>query len=227
MARKKGWLKERIRRRLWQARAALLWESLWPGLWPLLALAGLFLGLALLDVLPGLAGWFHAGILVAFAVGGLALLGLLLRGLRLPDRAAARRRLERDSDLSHRPLEVLEDHRAGSVDPLGEALWAMHRRRMAARLPNLKLPRPRPQIAALDPLALRAPVLLLLVVALVVGHRDALARIDRALSPHLQDGSAQSLLLQVWVTPPAYTGVAPILLQFPGDRPAETPRVPS
>jgi hypothetical protein len=44
---------------LWLARGALFWEKLWPGLWPALGVTGLFLALALFDLLPGLPLWLH------------------------------------------------------------------------------------------------------------------------------------------------------------------------
>jgi hypothetical protein len=43
-------------RRLWLARLALTWEGVWRAIWPALTLAGLFLALALSDLLPDLNG---------------------------------------------------------------------------------------------------------------------------------------------------------------------------
>ena len=36
---------------------ALAWERLWPALWPAVGAAGVYLLLALTDVLPLIAGW--------------------------------------------------------------------------------------------------------------------------------------------------------------------------
>jgi len=80
--------------RLWLARLALTWEGVWRAIWPALTLAGLFLALALSDLLPDLNGYLHIGVLAAFAVGFALLLWLGLRGLALPGAAAARRRIE-------------------------------------------------------------------------------------------------------------------------------------
>ncbi|MDQ2105720.1 DUF4175 family protein, partial [Azospirillum isscasi] len=84
------------RLRMAQARAALLWERLWPALWAPAAIAGAFLALALLNLLPLLPGWLHALLLLLFAaaIGWTGWRGL--RAFRLPDEDAARRRLERD-----------------------------------------------------------------------------------------------------------------------------------
>ncbi|MGC2411116.1 MAG: DUF4175 family protein, partial [Stellaceae bacterium] len=54
--------------RLRLARAALFWERVWPAAWPALCVLGILAVLALLDVLPQLPGWAHAGVLVLFAI---------------------------------------------------------------------------------------------------------------------------------------------------------------
>ena len=38
------------------ARATLAWELIWPAAWPAIGIAGVFLALALFDVLPMLPG---------------------------------------------------------------------------------------------------------------------------------------------------------------------------
>src|SRR3546814_9070174 len=43
--------------------SALLWERAWPALWPAAGIAGLFLMLGLLDVLPFFPGWLHLVVL--------------------------------------------------------------------------------------------------------------------------------------------------------------------
>src|SRR3546814_11841163 len=55
--------------RLTLARLALIWERLWRALWPASGILGLFVVLALFDVLPLLPGWLHALALAALAAG--------------------------------------------------------------------------------------------------------------------------------------------------------------
>ncbi len=50
------------------ARGALFWERLWPALWPLTGVIGLFLALALVDVLPRLPCWLHIVLLLAIGL---------------------------------------------------------------------------------------------------------------------------------------------------------------
>ncbi|MCO6418581.1 TIGR02302 family protein [Siccirubricoccus sp. KC 17139] len=207
-----GALGGRLRRQRRLARLALWWETLWPRAWPPLGLLGLFAILALLDVPARLPPWLHLLLLAGFGAG----LGFLLwrgfHGLAWPDEAGAERRLERDSGLRHRPLAALSDRPAGD-DPTAFALWQVHRQRAAAALGRLTLRAPRPGLPARDPRALRAAVLLGLVAALVIAGADAPRLLLRAFQPSWAGlPPAPGLKLEAWVTPPAYTGAAPIFL---------------
>ncbi len=213
--------------RLALARAALFWERLWPALWPAVGTLGLVLALALLDVLPLLPGWLHLGVLaLLLAAAGLAAVRGLAR-LRRPTAAEARRRLELDSGLAHRPLASLDDvMAAGLQDRESVALWELHRRRVLAQVQALRLRRPRAGLAASDPVALRAALVLALVVGLVVGGHDAPRRVMRALSPELSAAAAgPPARLDVWITPPAYTGLPPLFLEpaAPEAQPLDVP----
>src|SRR5437660_1416427 len=153
----------RVRLRL--ATLAILWERLWPALWPAIALVGLFLVLALADLFRLLPGWLHAALLAGFALAILVFLGRAAWRLRPPGIAAARRRLERASGLEHRPLTALADRLAGGGnDPQAAALWAAHRTRMAAATRRLRIGLPEAGLAAIDPFALRAALVLLLLI---------------------------------------------------------------
>jgi len=210
---------ERLPRRLpvmlGLAGLALAWERFWPALWPAAGVLGLFVALALLDVLPALSGWLHGALLLLLAAAFAGLLGRGLRRLRWPDRAVARRRLERDSGLAHRPLDGLEDALATSrSDRDAVALWALHRRRMTALLEHLRVRLPRAGLAAADPLALRAALVLLLFVAAIAGGSEWSARLARSVTPNLPlFAAAPPASLNVWVNPPSYTGVAPLFLE--------------
>ncbi|MDA8232026.1 MAG: DUF4175 family protein [Magnetospirillum sp.] len=208
---------DRLARRLRLARWVLAWERAWPALAAPLGVAGLFLALALFDVLPRLAVWLHGLILVGFAAAVALLVWRGFRRFGWPGDEEAARRLERDSGLAHRPLAALADTLATDADdPRARALWSAHRRRMAALVARLRLAPPSPGMAARDPLGLRAGVILLLVVAAAAGWRDAPERLLRAVSPPV--GSlVPAAALDLWVTPPSYTGLPPTLLR-PGAR---------
>ncbi|MBX9635694.1 MAG: DUF4175 domain-containing protein, partial [Magnetospirillum sp.] len=206
-------LEVRLTRWLRLARAAVLWERLWPLLLPPLCLMGLFLSAAMFDILPLLPGWLHGFVLAGLA-GGLAFLAVrAVLLIKQPSLDQAARRLEQDSGLPHRPLAALADRPAASGDPVALALWQVHRRRMAAMVDRLRIALPHPNMAARDPLGLRAAVLLLLVIAATVGGADAPRRVARALNPAVTGAGLGPDGIEVWITPPAYTGVAPILLK--------------
>jgi uncharacterized protein (TIGR02302 family) len=204
---------------------ALVWERVWPRLWPLVTLAGLFLAVALFDVLPDLAGWLHTAILAAFALAALVALGWMLPGLRPPGRDEARRRLEITSGLSDRPLATVEDELAvGTGEPAAEALWQAHQRRMRARTKALRVGAPAPEVARRDPWALRGVVLVLLALALVTGWSDAGSRLSRVFMPAFEPTSSEPLTIEAWLTPPDYTGLPPRMVT--GDNGSKPIKVP-
>ena len=204
----------RVGRRRALARGALVWEQLWRAGWPAACVAGLFLALAGLDVLPVLPAWLHAAVLAGFALWfGLALFAGVRR-FHTPDSAAAERRLEHDSGVDHRPLVTLGDRIAGGAgDAASERLWQVHLERALAVARRLRVRLPRPGLAGRDPHAFRFAVLLALVVAAAAAHEDPQARLARAFAPDLSGTAAiPAASLEVWVTPPEYTGLPPRLL---------------
>lgn len=213
-----------LSRRLARARRALLWEAGWPLAWPLPALVAAFVAIALFDVLPLLPGWLHLAALVAFAVAFVALL-LRLRKLRWPSLDAARRRVERDNDMAHGPLQLLADQvAAGNDDPAALALWQAYRRRIAALVGRLRPSRPQPVLARHDPYGLRFAALLALAIALAGAWQDGPQRLARAVSPNFDWLIGPPPVLQVWITPPDYTHIAPILLEnLPADAAVKVP----
>ena len=195
------------------ARGALAWERLWPALWPAAAVAGLFLAAALSDVLMLLPGWLHLLVLLAFAGGLAAALGHGRHGWRSIDDTQVRHRLERDNTLAHRPLTALGDRLAGGAeDPAARALWRTHLLRVASAARGLRVRAPAPGVPGRDPWGLRAAALLLLVIGAAAAGPDAGNRLMRALSPRLAGTTGGPLVLDVWVTPPTYTRLAPLFL---------------
>lgn len=204
------------------ARAALLWERLWLALWPVLTTAGLFAAVVLLDLLPALPGWLHFLILAGFVAALGATSALLVRRLAVPRPAEARHRLERDSGLDHRPLSSLDDRLATpSDDAEARVLWRAHRQRLKAQLERLRVKLPRPGVAVADPLALRALVVLILVVGVSVGHADWPRRLTAALTPQFGAVAAETRAsLDLWINPPPYTALPPIYLTQTGTQSA-------
>lgn len=212
------------RRRL-LARLAILWERLWPALWPPLGVVGLFLVVALSGLLTLLPGWLHLVLLAAFLCAFCVAVVAGFRGWRLPGQAEGDRRLERVTGLTHRPLTILGDRPAGGADAMTEALWRAHQARAAAVATTLRVGTPRPGLAARDRHALRAAVGVAVVAAVVSAGGDWQGRLAAAVTPVLTDPPAAPLpvRLEVWVTPPAYTGLPPLFLRAEPGAPQEIP----
>src|SRR6185312_177025 len=80
----------RVRQRLALARLALAWERLWVRLWVPVSLAGVFIALALTDILAHLPPWLHIAA-VAVAAGVIAYAAARsLRSFEWPTRDEAR-----------------------------------------------------------------------------------------------------------------------------------------
>ena len=200
---------------LWLARAALVWEQVWLAIWPFVAMFGIFLAIVLFDLLPMLPVWVHFIVLLGFAAAFIYSLKEAWARIQFVSEEAARHRLELDSGFKHRPLTALEDRLlSGGNDPNAQKLWAVHLEQMAKATRALSVRIPSPGLPKHDPLAMRAGILFMVVIAFAFGHRDAAARFERALLPSIERISDGALDISIWLTPPAYTGKAPVFVKW-------------
>jgi uncharacterized protein (TIGR02302 family) len=215
-----------LKRRLGLAAGAVLWERLWPALWPALGVIGVFVALALFDIPGRLPSWLHWTLLIGLIALLVAALVDMARRFRIPGIDAARRRIETASGLRHRPLTALQDKLAsGASDPATAALWQAHQARMAEAARRLKIGLPAGGLARRDPYALRIALGLVLLLGAIDAGPDWSSRLVRALSPGLgTSGAAAAVSLDIWVTPPDYTGLPP---QFLGAQTAGPVTVPA
>ena len=207
---------QRLRLKRALARAAILWERLWPAAAPLLGVVALFLIMALSGLLPLLPGWLHVAVLALFACAGCVALAWAITRVRLPAASEGERRLERASGLAHRPLTSLTDRpAAGFGDPAAERLWAAHQKRAASALAKVKVGLPHPGLPRQDPVALRAALGLSLVAAVVIAGPEATDRVRAAVNPAFGAPPPPPLPLKIelWITPPGYTGLAPLFIR--------------
>lgn len=190
--------------------ATMVVERGWPLLLPLLVVISVFLSLSWLGVFRMLPDLPRFG-LVAL-VGAIALAALYpLRFFRRPTASEIDRRIERANSLAHTPVLVQADRPSGTNTPFAEALWREHQRRMAATLERLRGDLPRTGVPERDPYGLRAGAALLVVTAFAFSFGPMGGRVT--------DGFTTSAALEAvparidaWVTPPAYTGKAPVFL---------------
>ena len=154
---------------------------------------------------------------------GLLILGLLVRGLRgiaAPDDKAADRRLELASG-PVAPAAGGADRPAsrGTADPTPRRSRCGRRmsRARCAQVRRLRIGLPRPGLARRDPRALRAALVVALVAAFAIAGDDAPSRLAQAMEPTLpREIPPPATELQAWITPPAYTRLAPIFLKPDG-----------
>jgi uncharacterized protein (TIGR02302 family) len=198
------------------ALAVLTWESGLAAAWPVLAVCAGLAAAALVGIPALLPPWLHLALVLAAlaTLGGLA--WRAARHFRLPAPADAERRLELDSGLRHRPFATLRDVPAAGT-PAQDALWRAHQARARVALARLRLSPPNAEITARDPFALRAAASLLLAAGLVIAGPQAGTRLLAALLPGiggLMTGAGP--VIQAWIQPPAYTGLAPVFLPHGG-----------
>lgn len=210
---------------------ALFWERLWPALSLSAGVALLFIALSLLNFWDLFPSWVHLGLVVLFGLALVAALYLGLRDLKLPVRKDGHRRLEHATGLDHRPLAALGDRLAlapgTSAETETQALWEEHRRRTRRKIRLLRIGWPSAGLARKDPWAVRAAVGLLLVVGLVVAGGDGPRRLGHAFTPDLSFGAEVEIVLDAWITPPDYTGLAPTFLTKLVAAGEQTIRVPA
>ncbi|WP_306913432.1 TIGR02302 family protein [Rhizobium mesoamericanum] len=197
------------------ARLVLLSEQILPLLLPILSVVALYLAASWFGIFRFAPDWVRIGLLIGFAVAFVAAL-LPLRRLYWPDVAAADRLLERHNGLQHQPVAVQEDEPATDT-PFARALWREHQTRMAEKIAALDTGFPRPDIASHDRLALRVVPALLVATAFAYSLSASGGSISDALQPRPASQTIDpAVRIDAWVTPPSYTGRAPIYLTANG-----------
>jgi uncharacterized protein (TIGR02302 family) len=191
-----------------------MWERIWPALWWPVAILGLAFVIICLDLLPALSPIWHSIVLAALAIAFIASIVFAVRRFAWPVHEAARRRLEIASGFAHRPLAALDDKLAGgSDDPASQVLWQAYRRRIEERLARVRVGFPHPGVAARDLRAVRVIVPLAVVAAFFVAAQDGdwTRRFVRAATPGVAIVPPPAGVLDIWITPPAYTGQPPLV----------------
>ncbi|AGF76533.1 TIGR02302 family protein [Bartonella vinsonii] len=189
----------------------LSFERIWMRLLPFFLVLSLFCSLSWLGIFGILGYWLHLlllGIMLFLAAGSL----FFLIHFRFPTTREVNQRLEQANGLKNQPLSVQTDRLCLENDEDFSAfVWREHQRRMAEQLYSLKTGFIYPNSATCDPLALRALCALLFVCAFSFSFGSLGGRLADAfdLRPLVDE---TSIRIDAWVTPPAYTGVAPLYL---------------
>jgi uncharacterized protein (TIGR02302 family) len=211
-----------FRLRVAGARVVVTLERWWPALWPPLAVVGVFIVLSLFGLWLVVPLPIHLILLMGFAAALAYALWRVRSAFPLATRQAALSRLERDSGIPHQPLRALDDTLPPDVsDPATRRLWALHRQRVLDSLERLRLNPPRSDLPRRDPWALRAALMLVLLLAVVHARGDIGPRLASAFQ--FGGRAAQATLppmVELWVTPPHYTRRAPLVSEQTKGAPA-------
>jgi uncharacterized protein (TIGR02302 family) len=204
--------RSRLDRQIALSRAAAGFERLWPLLWLPLGVILLFLAVSWLGLWVRLAPPWRAAGVSLFALAGIASLWPLLRW-RAPSRREGVDRLDASAGLAHRPAASVEDNLAlGARDEMSRALWQAHVTRQQAALDGLSVAAPRPGMVGKDVRALRFTPALLALAALFVAGPDMQGRLAAAFQWTTPPPPPPQARIDAWIDPPAYTRLAPILI---------------
>ncbi len=205
------------------ARVVLWIESLTAAFWPAATLIGVFVILAIFGIPTALPAWLHLLFLLAVSrrrsacrCVGLAA-ALRVSGARsCATQGRARQRAASSSVRdAGRPACRADDDATAS-------LWRLYQERRRAEIGQLRVAFPQAGLPERDPWALRFLVVITLVLGFVVAGPRAGRLVLAALSPQFA-GAAATVPVEAWVKPPAYTGLAPILLKNDDDKPVAVP----
>ncbi|RUX26169.1 TIGR02302 family protein [Mesorhizobium sp. M2A.F.Ca.ET.042.01.1.1] len=205
-------------------RASMVFERGWPLVLPLLIVISLFLSFSWFGLFPRLPDAARIGLLVLFALSGVAAL-YPLRFFRMPSTAEIDRRIEAANQLLHSPVQVQTDRPSGAESIFSQALWREHQKRMAERLSSLGADRPRSRVPDYDRWGLRAVAGLLFVTALAFSFGPFGGRVSDGFVARAARDTVPPRI-DAWVTPPAYTGKAPLFLTADANQAVQTFSVP-
>jgi uncharacterized protein (TIGR02302 family) len=204
--------RSRLDRQIALSRAALGFERLWPRLWLPLCLILLFLTVSWLGLWVRLSPPWRAVGVGLFVLTGLASLWPLIRW-RAPTHTEGVDRLDAFSGMAHRPAASVEDNLAlGSRDEMSRALWQAHVARQKAALEQLAVTGPKPGMVGRDLRALRFAPVLMALAALFVAGPDMQGRLAAAFQWTTPPPPPPQARIDAWIDPPAYTRLAPILI---------------
>jgi uncharacterized protein (TIGR02302 family) len=188
--------------------------------WPPISWVLFFLTLWLLQI-PNMLGAF--GYEIAFIVGFVGLAFWIYKGLgdfKRPTKENIARRIERYNALAHRPLSQQDDTLANPEKEETRATWVRYKQSLQGLLKNIKTPSLESQAMGRDPYALRFAVFFLFVTASVMAGGQWGERVHAGLTPFSLykipgfglEGAT------ITITPPEYTGYAPVTLKGRGGK---------
>lgn len=213
----------RLKKLFGWARIAILWERLWRQLWPCLAVVITFVSISLYGVLPLFPFWLHVLVLAGFGFLFAHRCYLLFKLSYAVNESDIRNRIETESGVKHRPLTTLIDapvmaENTVAQNAAADYLWLAHQKRAREQIGKFKVGMPKPGLAALDLIGARFAILLFALIAVVSANGHMLERLTEALFPRYNIENMADIDFDIWITPPTYTGLAPLFLEKSDDK---------
>ncbi len=213
--------KARLKSLVFTGRIILFWERALPFLLRPAGFISLFLIMAWFGAFETLPG--PLTLIILLLLLGLGLFSLIpLARQRYPERKEAIARLDRQEP--HRVIATLSDRLGLAGSATAYDLWQMHQAKLLNRLKTIRLFRPHPDVARADKYGLRFLAILCLALGAIIAGPARLSKLNGAL-----EGIAANVApprLDAWITPPSYTGRAPVLLDLDKKKGAFSLNVP-
>jgi uncharacterized protein (TIGR02302 family) len=192
-----------IKRRI--AFCILLFERFSLASWRVITWTFAYFGLCLLQIPALLGGWAVVTALIIYWVGAFYLIYKDGKNFKIPTPSQTDRALENTSGFTYRPLEILEDKIANdSVE--AQRLWAVEERKSLSLLNLLKIPKPTPHMARLDPYGLRLLSGIFFIMTLIIAGQQGPQHLMSNLFPlSFSDPKTGAAFLNLTLIPPEYT----------------------
>lgn len=205
----------RLRLRCFYILSAIILMSarLWDSYWLVLSLTAVYIALAFFGLLAELSPLMRLSVILALEGACLFFMLRPKQKFRWPSRADIERAMEKAGNVAHRPLSDFDDKPVNQTDTAAISVWLRHRARLVQALAKIKIARFETTVAAQDTYSLRHAAGLLLVISFITAGPMAGTRLEQALAFNLpQFKKAAPVALDIWITPPDYTRLAPVFL---------------
>ncbi|MFT6559470.1 TIGR02302 family protein [Sneathiella sp.] len=202
-----------LKRKLFLVTLNLVLERLWVASLFFVCTILCFLGVSYAGLWTLVTGIYHAAGLGCFLVASIYGYYRIWRDFHWPTKEEVLRCLEERNAVRHRPLRTLAQPKRTDTlrDKKSNSLWRAHLKRQRVLSKALKPGFARLGLAEGDRMAFRVASILILSAGFFMAGSQKSERIIGAFTP--QFVSENDLVdLDMWVTPPDYTGKAPILL---------------
>ncbi len=203
----------KIGRLITGAKLTLYWERVWPLLFALLLILISYCAVSWLGLWLLMPAFLKLGVLFIFFLAALYLISRILR-TSFPTINDAIIFIDASSSTQHRPLSALFDEPAfleGETNSFQEKLWHAHKQRTSQSVHLLKSKWPEAQMQRVDRYGFRALIVLVAAIGFLYAGPEKAMRLLDAFSFSISQKTVP-VRLDAWVTPPKYTGKAPLFL---------------